>query len=329
MINTKRLHHSIGLLAALSLATTACAFDAPDAAANLPTDSDIGEIGQPITGPVPTLPGAYARAFDVSNSDQRAYILYLPPNYDQLRTEPYPMVALFHGGGQSAASFAGRPGMQQLKSLVDVDEKIVVFLQGTTGLTVWTPGLWDSSGVFRDDVLYTEELLDHLNANLNVDEDRVLAAGFSNGGRFVHELGNQIPDRFLAIGAIGAYYGTNLSQPVWAGAPGTMLPVFMAHGQNDSTLPMAGGPAPFGATYLPTQDGYDTWYANNGCTMPTLMIFLADAEYQKTGCRTGTFRNIQQFVTVFNIAANGGHAWPVVSDGYDASRGLLNFFDQQ
>lgn len=278
-----------------------------------------------VTDPVPSAPGAYGLAFDVSNGEQRAYGLYLPPAYDPLRPEPYSVVAMFHGGGQSAFSFAGRPGMQALQGLVDArDSEVVVFLQGRRGTSVTTRGIWDPGGIVKDDVLYTQELLDYLGASLNTDPDRVFAAGFSNGGRMVHELGAQDPGRFLAIAAVAGYYGTTVAEPVPPPA-GTLLPVLIVHGDADPTVPYLGGPTLFVGDFLSAQDAYDRWYANDGCTLISYTIYLADSDYLTTACEFGTFRNIIKFYTVYNH----GHSWPVAADGLDASASMLQFFDQQ
>jgi polyhydroxybutyrate depolymerase len=284
-----------------------------------------GMAAEGSTSVVPSVPGLYALTFDVSNGDQRAYLLYLPPGYDPARVEPFELIAMFHGGGQSAVSFATNPGMLRLHELVEAQNRIVVFLQGSLGTSVFDLGVWNFYSFGRDDVLYTQELLDHFAVTLNIDEARVFAAGFSMGGRFVHELGARDPGRFRAIAVVEGYYGTTVIEPV-PPPVGTMLPVFIVHGDADHVVEIAGGnPAPLGGTYLSAQDAYDRWYANDSCTTLSYTIYLAGAEYLTTACQFGTFRNVLKFVTVYGH----GHSWPVASDGYDASNSMLLFFDQQ
>lgn len=317
---TSRISATLVLL----LATSGC--DEPQPS----YEEQLEDLEFRVTGPVPTTPGLYARLFGLSTGPQRAYLLYLPPGYDQLRPEPYEMIFMFHGGGQSALSFAGQPGMQKLQEYAEDDDRIVVFLQGTEGFTFWTPGYWETDPAVRDDLLYTEELLDHLESNLNTDLDRTFAGGFSNGGRFVHELGSVMPDRFLAIAAVESYYGTTTSEP--AGPPaGTMLPIYMVAGSNDDVLPYGGGVGVGGLDVLSQQYGYDSWYADNGCTIPTSTIYLVGAHYDKTACVSGTYRNIIQFVTVDTIVfPPNDHAWPTLANaGYEATNGMVNFWDQQ
>ncbi len=284
------------------------------------------------TGPVPTTPGLYARLFDLSTGPQRAYLLYLPPGYDHTRPEPYEMIFMFHGGGQSALSFAGRPGMLELHDHAEAEDRIVVFLQGTEGATVWTPGYWETDPTVRNDLLYTEELLDHLEANLNVDTDRVFAGGFSNGGRFVHELGSELTGRFLALAAVGSYYGTTTSEPAGP-PPGSVVPIYIVSSADDQVLPYNGGVGvgASGNDFLSQQYGYDSWYADNGCTVPTHRINLVGAHYDKTTCVAGTYHNVIEWVTVDDMDfPPNDHAWPTLDNaGYPATNGMLNFWDQQ
>lgn len=304
----------------VSTLTTGCDDPQPSYA------DQLADVELRATSAVPQTPGLYALLFDLSSGPQRAYLLYLPPGYDPVRPEPFEMIFMFHGGGQSALGFAGSPGMLKLHEHAQADDRIVVFLQGTEGATVSALGQWETDPAIRDDLGYTEELLDHLEAELNVDTTRVFAGGFSNGGRFVHELGTVMPDRFRAIAAVESFYGTTTSEPAGP-PPGTMLPVFMVAGLDDLVLRYAGG-GPTGL--LPQQDGYDSWYADNGCTLPTWTINVVGAPHDYTACVSGTYRMILQFVTVDTIAAPLHHAWPTLANsGYEATNGMINFWDQQ
>lgn len=310
--------------AILSLGASAC--DSEEAVGEA-----FGEVAFRATSPVPSAPGLYALLLDQNSGLQRSFLLYLPPGYDPNRAEPYEMIFMFHGGGQSAAEFSARPGMLKLKDHADADDRIVVFPNATAGASVFTWGLWNTSPWFRDDLGYAEELLDHLESELNVDTDRVFAGGFSNGGRFVHELGTTMHDRFLAVATVSAYYGIGGLQPAGP-PPGVRVPIFIAHAENDDTLPYGGGPGvgvPF--NYNSAQAAYDNWYAENDCNLSTRTYHIGDAHYDATACVTGTYRNIIQFVTVDEVdLPPNNHAWPTFSNsGYEATNGMVNFWDQQ
>lgn len=299
------------LSSALALAATACVASADEVRATVP----------PSTDAVPTAPGTYPLRFDVSNGDQRAYLLYLPAGYDDARSAPYPLVAMFHGLGGSAFNFAATLATTGLRTLADTQGKIIVFLQGTNGE-------WRMTNVVRDDVLYTQELLDYLAGEINVDETRVFAAGHSLGGRFVHELGTRDPERFRAIADVSGFYGTTIGQPA-APPAGTLLPVLIVHGVLDLTVPPGGGPGWLfpNVSFQPTQFTYDSWYANNGCTEPTVHLLSILWYIQQTDCTASRPVRAVEFVSVSFL----GHHWPavVLGDFYDASSEMLAFFDSQ
>jgi poly(3-hydroxybutyrate) depolymerase len=289
---------------------------------------DVRATVQPSANPVPMAAGtSYPLGFDVSNGDQRAYLLYLPAGYNDARSPPYPLVAMFHGLGGSAFGFAAMLATTGLRTLADTQGKIIVFFQGTLGQTITAPGWWNMTNVGRDDVLYTQELLDYLAGEINVDVTRVFAAGHSLGGRFVHELGTRDPERFRAIADVSGFYGTTIGQPA-APPAGTLLPVLIVHGALDLTVPLGGG---FGAllpnvNFQPTQFTYNSWYANNGCTEPTMQLLSIAWYIQRTDCTASRLVRAVEFVSVANL----DHHWPVVpGDLYDASSEMLAFFDLQ
>lgn len=282
-----------------------------------------------ITDPVPDTPGRHDLLFDVSNGDQGAFILQLPASYDPLAATPYPLVFLFHGGGQSADSFYGRPGMVQMRALADAQDKILIFAQGSRNGLLTTPSYWDPTGTTKADRLYAGELLDHVLANVNGDAMRAFAAGFSMGGHFVHYAGVlSPPGRIAAIGVVGGYYGSNASTPPVPGVP-TSMPVFMVHGANDAVVPVGGG-GPQGMTSA--NDAFDAWYANNACSEPDPVAVVVDPGPPLTVLRTIRFTSCQPSgdgALELTIVSGLGHLWPTAAQTFDASAEMLAFFDQQ
>ena len=282
-------------------------------------------VSQAITDPIPQVAGSYPLRFDVANGDQRAYILRLPAGYNPARAVPYPLVVMFHGGGQSATSFSNRPGMLSMATLADQQGKIIVFAQGTLGTSVILPGLWNIVGAA--DLLYAEELIDELAAspNLNADPTRILAAGFSMGGLFVHALGAGTPATFRAIGVVSGFYGSDTVEPP-PPPLGTLLPVFIVHGDADSTVPILGGdPVLFGGLRLSAYDSFERWLTNNSCTEIIASAILPSYSVFSSVCQGGIANAKIQFTTVYGL----GHSWPTSANGFDASAELLAFFDAQ
>jgi poly(3-hydroxybutyrate) depolymerase len=282
-------------------------------------------VAHAITDPIPQAAGTYTLRFDVANGDQRAYILRLPAGYNPAAAVPYPLVVMFHGGGQSATSFSNRPGMLRMATLADQQGKIIVFAQGTLGTSVVMPGAWNPFNAA--DLLYAEELIDELatSPSLNADPTRVLAAGFSNGGQFVHTLGTGSPGTFRAIGVVSGFYGSDTVEPPPPPA-GTLLPVFIVHGDADSTVPILGGdPVSFGGLRLSAYDSFGRWLTNESCTEIIASAILPTYATFSTVCRAGVATSKIVFTEVNGL----GHLWPIAVNGYDASAQLLAFFDAQ
>jgi poly(3-hydroxybutyrate) depolymerase len=287
-----------------------------------------GSVAHAITDPIPQAAGTYTLRFDVSNGDQRAFILRLPVGYNPARAVPYPLVVMFHGNGQSADSFSGQSGMDRMADLADQQGKIVVFAQGTLGTSVVARGTWATVGtVGTADLLYGEELIDELAAspNLNADPARVLAAGFSMGGHFVHALGAGTPATFRAIGVVSGFYGSDTVEPP-PPPVGTLLPVFIVHGENDRIVPILGGdPVWFGGLRLSAYDSFGRWLTNDGCTEFIVVSLLPNNTISSTVCQAGIAISKVMFTEVHGL----GHLWPVAANGFDASAQLLAFFDAQ
>jgi poly(3-hydroxybutyrate) depolymerase len=138
---------------------------------------------------------------------ERRFIVYVPGGYDPSR--PTPVVVSYHASNHNGAS------MYQTTNWVAKAEQenfIVVFP------TSWKYFLTSSNQVeakwnvpllseatkpgteLKDDVHFTQAILDKLNATFNVDEKRIYATGSSNGGVFViYRLGLKMNDVFAAF----------------------------------------------------------------------------------------------------------------------------------
>ncbi len=295
----------------LAMAATGCATaaDAEDASAHAEALTFI------VTDRVPTAPGAYPLRFGW-DGDQRSYLLYLPPGYDQNRAASYPLLAMFHGGGQSATSFAGRPGMQDLQTVVDTKGYVVVFVNAATGSSAATRGAWEWDSSVRDDFGYTAALLDRLSADLNVDTSRIFAGGFSRGGAFVHHLGIHDGARYRGIAAVEGFYAKIPDVPYISPATSPTLPVFMVHQDGDPTVPYGGG-----SGYTSANEAYTNWYANNHCTAWSMISTGSLVDTKSTSC-------LMSSIPLKLVTFHGSeHEWPPATTGYNTSASMIAFFD--
>ena len=134
---------------------------------------------------------------------QREALVYLPPKSSKTNA---PVVFAFHGHGGNM-NFAAR-GMAFQNAW---PEAIVVYPQGlpTPGIVLDHEGRkagWqDFAGQQNDrDLKFVDAMLKTLREKYSIDDSRIYATGFSNGGLFSYLLLSQRPNVFAAFAPGGA-----------------------------------------------------------------------------------------------------------------------------
>ena len=164
--------------------------------------------------------------FDIGRNDYnleidgsfRNFIIHVPNSYDE-STET-PVVFMLHGSSQNGERFYNISGWVEK---AEQNEIITIYptakgyeFTGKSGLTTrWsTVDLEDivvPGTVINDDVVFITEILNRVKASFNIDEERVYAVGFSNGGAFIrNRLYNEVPELFTAFATTGSYFITNV-----------------------------------------------------------------------------------------------------------------------
>jgi polyhydroxybutyrate depolymerase len=285
---------------------------------------------------------------------QREYRVHLPSGYDVNR--PVSLVLDFHGYTGTAQGTEEYTGFS---SQADEQGYAVVYPQGSAfttddgqRITSWndlagsaspgpegpicsasafayphppecgepTPCNWASC---HDDVGFVAALLDHLEATVCVDLDRVYATGMSNGGMFVHRLGCDLPERFAAIAPVGGTLARGFNC-----APGGSTPLSMMniYGARDDYVSQKGVVSSDGYYYLGAGDVLAKWAspAAQDCDSTETPYPIAEAGVlgmtcvQHDNCATGA--------EVVHCEWDGGHDWP--QDGTDnfGTRIIWEFF---
>ena len=227
--------------------------------------------------------------------------------------KPAPVVFVLHGGG-------GHPENAQNMSQFDViaaSEKFIVVYPGGTGgmpggrLLTWNAGHCCAYGLENkvDDVGFIRKVMDDLVASGRADPKRIYVTGMSNGAMMSHVLARELPDRIAAIAPIvGATFG---DEP----APKGPVAAIIFVGQDDQTVPAAGGPLG-GATkrggrsaedrnIAPDIDQASYWAKANGCAAP---VESRDAQGKAVELRWEKCTSGKP--VHFYRVANNGHAWP-------------------
>jgi acetyl esterase/lipase len=146
---------------------------------------------------------------------------YVPKGYDPSRR--WPVLVWLHGGVSRAEDGGGRSGVAMLAQAAEARGFLVVAPSSRSGAEWWTPaGTALVRGALRDAA-----------ERWRVDPDRVLVAGFSDGGSGCFHLLSHDPEPYACFAALmphpvltrlvgGPSFGANVaSRPVWAVSGGS------------------------------------------------------------------------------------------------------------
>ncbi|PZO01429.1 MAG: polyhydroxybutyrate depolymerase [Hyphomicrobiales bacterium] len=138
-------------------------------------------------------------------------------------------IMFFHGWQGSAEETVADAGLVALASRLGV----ALIAPDGAGKTWSYPG---SPGRHRDEFAFVAQVLDDVTARFPVDQGRIMAIGFSQGGSMVWYLACRMPERFRAFAPIaGAFW-----EPLPASCAGPRPPLVHTHGTSDMTVPLAG-----------------------------------------------------------------------------------------
>jgi polyhydroxybutyrate depolymerase len=239
--------------------------------------------------------GSSVNASLLSSGLSRSYRLHLPLTYQQ--DNPQPLVLNFHGHGSTDTIQEKLTG---LSKLADQDDFIVAYPQGTVGAdhrTGWNIGPANYPHV--NDILFTNNLITHLEETLCINPDRIYASGFSNGGGMTNVLACKLSDRIAAFAIVsGAIH------PMAGGCdPTRPVAILDFHGTHDSVVPYLGNPA--NDHEPPITQWLASWAKIDSCnSRPTIISQTRRLMTEQwTGCKGG--------VTIIHYRINNGiHIWP-------------------
>jgi polyhydroxybutyrate depolymerase len=241
----------------------------------------------------------------LSSGLKRSYRLHIPASYSSENAQP--LVLNFHGHSNTDTFQESSTGMSKLADQADF---VVAYPQGTVGpdhRTGWDSGPQNYPHV--NDILFTNNLITHLEETLCIDADRIYATGFSNGGGMANLLACKLSDRIAAFAIVsGAVH------PMVGGCTPTR-PVAMLdfHGTHDNIVPYLGNPA--NDHEPPILQWIESWARLDGCSSgPTVFLQQHNLMGEKwTNCKGGAS------IVHYRIK-NGIHIWPSPK----TDRGIIN-----
>lgn len=261
-------------------------------------------------------PGGHKRVFITTGGRQRQLDLWVPDsarmNNGEQSLAPRPLVIVYHGKDEQPSH------MENYTQLSELMDAIVAYPYGDDLAWEGAPYAATSDG---EDIQFTRDILDSVSNTYQVDDQRVYAAGMSNGGGFVLKLACEMPEEFSAIASVaGAFYpgswqgcvsddddasGTDsLAAGKVRFSLGRAVPFLEIHGRKDGVINYRGG-VRHGEHYLGAVQLSGLYASRSGCSGAPVSMQVSDkvVRVQWPGCQAGGE------VTHLGIA-DAGHTWP-------------------
>lgn len=255
----------------------------------------------------------YTLAID---GNQRAYLLYVPEQYDG---SPLPLVFSFHGSGGVPQN---QVNTSEFDRLADQHGFFVAFPAGAFTNAV-SERSWNANveeGV--DDVQFTRDMIRDIAAKVNVDSNRIYTSGFSGGGRMSSRLACELSDLLAAAAPVAG-----LQYPIGC-IPERAIPLISFHAEDDRVnhYELTEGGRPYWRMGVET--ALDEWRQVHDCSLKNTDTELSAVvtRFSWSDCNSDT-------EVVFYHADTGGHTWPGSSANganrdISASELIWEFFSQ-
>ena len=231
---------------------------------------------------------------------QRDYILYVPANYTGAQNVP--LLFNFHGytSDATAQMYYG-----DFRPIADTAGFIIVHPQGKldgSGQTHFNVG-WGGSSI--DDLGFTSALIDSIQQDYAIDEDRVYSTGMSNGGYMSFHLACKLSNRIAAIASVT---GAMVPQTMATCAASHPTAIMQIHGTADPTVNYNG--TAFVSESVQSILNYWSGYNNTDATAITTNVPNASTTDGCTAQRIEYLNGEACTEVVHYKIIGGGHTWP-------------------
>ena len=245
--------------------------------------------------------GTFSRSIEVEG-ETREYLIYVPNTYDTIQS--FPLMLNFHGWTMSARN---QMEVSDMRALSETDEFILVYPQGTRlwGSTHWNVGSW-TLGSNAKDVEFIAALINQIADNYNIDDERVYACGYSNGGFFSHELACQLSQKIAAIGTVAA----NISEETINNCnPSHPIPIITISGTRDDEVEYDGS---MPERTLSQEETLEYWRTFNKVDTVPIITNMPDLNSLdgSTAVRYQYVNGDNDSEVEHYKVVDGGHDWP-------------------
>ena len=256
--------------------------------------------------------GDYTFQISASGLD-REYVVHVPALYN--KDLPAAVVIMFHGGGSTAQEAMRETGWVEK---ADQEGFLAVFPEGSRpdpkrpARFSSNPQTWnDGSGrknfgaVQRnvDDIGFVVALLADISSRFNVDQNRIYATGFSNGGSMSFRAGRELSNSLAAIACVAS---TDWMEDQHIDNPVSLLYI---NGTSDPFSPIDGGEIFIGRKSYgvkpPVKQTIQKWVQMLSCSENSNVIYNNDGVFgiAHSPCIEGS-------EVVFYTIEGMGHYWP-------------------
>jgi len=248
----------------------------------------------------------------------RTYVLHVPASsssrvHSSQRRRP--VVLVFHGAGSDVRSMVRAT---HFNALAENEDFLVAYPEAVGGRFDAGAGGRRGARPLPDDMAFVRALLDHLRRTYAVDERRIYATGFSNGGMFCYRLAAEMSGRIAAIAPVAAAMGNEVRT-----RPTTPVSVLHVHGSADRRVPF-GRAGEKRARYRSVPDTIRIWAAWDGCREKARVDRLAPTP--KLRMERRWHHGKRPGVDVGLLKVQGvGHAWPMGGQDW-TTRSIWAFF---
>ena len=247
----------------------------------------------------------------------RTFVLYAPPA--ARRSAVAPLLLAFHGTGESGAAFRAVAGLDAVAAR---EGWVVVYPDAAVGNWAEGCGCTAADRLGVNDTGFVRALIDSVAARVPVDRDRVFAAGFSQGGLFVHRLACELADQVAAVASVAAPMSAVLAPRC---APGRPVSVMVLQGTLDDAYPYEGEGRGSRAV-LGARAAAGFWRALDRCPDSRSVRELPDTAPDGTRVLEERWPGCDQATEVALVTVDGGHHTWSPSRDLSTAETLVAFF---
>tara|TARA_B100001287_G_scaffold85094_1_gene71080 strand:+ start:863 stop:1918 length:1056 start_codon:yes stop_codon:yes gene_type:complete len=254
----------------------------------------------------------------IHDGNAREYIVYIPASYDG--STSYPILFSFHGGGGTSSDFINTNDM---RPIADTAGFIAIYPQAAIDPDDGSFSWLHKAPTTHNDIFFIEAIIDTLNTQYMIDNNRVYACGYSEGGIFSYELGCRLNNRIAAFSSVSgsmlvdafrdSYYDLGFCSPVHPTA------VLLIPGTNDmSPHSTYSGFQPY---YMSADDITTYWSNYNNTDINPIISQIPNINtFDNSTVEKRVWENGDNCVRVEELKVIGGdHDWPGTSGNLDIS----------